>query len=283
MNIRQSVIAGSWYPGDPKLLSKDVAHYLEQAHVRAPNGKLWGVLAPHAGYSYSGPVAAYAFKCLQGQHPDVVVIVSPLHHVHSAPLLTTAYEAYETPLGLVKVDRPAVNDLDRALEQQLGIGLTSLRHDKEHSLEIELPFLQHVLGEFRLLPVMMSDQQASVAEALGLALAETLQGQQALFIVSSDLSHFYRHDLACEFDQEMLRRLEQFDPPAILDAEEEGVGFACGRGAMAAVLWATKKLGANRIKVVRHATSGDISGDYSSVVGYGAAVIWQAATSGDRA
>jgi AmmeMemoRadiSam system protein B len=279
MNIRQSVVAGSWYPGDPELLTKDLTQYLAQARVLAPNGKLWGVLAPHAGYYYSGPVAAYAFKCLQGQHPAVVVIVSPLHHVHSAPLLTTAYEAYETPLGLVEVDRSAVSDLDRALEQHLGIGLTPLRHDKEHSLEIELPFLQHVLGDFRLLPVMMRDQQATVAEALGLALAETLQGQQVLFIVSSDLSHFYRHDLACEFDQEMLRRLERFDPPAIMAAEEEGAGFACGRGAIAAVLWATKKLGANRITVVRHATSGDISGDYSSVVGYGAAVIWQSATS----
>ncbi len=282
MNIRQSVIAGSWYPANPEMLTQDVTQYLDQAQVQPPRGKVWGILAPHAGYYYSGPVAAYAFKCLQGQQPDLVVVLSPLHHVHSAALLTTAFEAYETPLGLIEIEQQAVNDLDRALTDRLGLGLTWLQRDKEHSLEIELPFLQHVLGSFRLLPVMIRDQEASIVKALGLSLAETLENRQVLFVASSDLSHFYRHEIACEFDQEMLRRLKQFDPLAILNAEAEGAGYACGRGAIAAVLWATKKLGADRIDVLRHATSGDVSGDYSSVVGYGAAVIWETAATESR-
>lgn len=280
MNVRPSPIAGSWYPGHSKSLTRDLDKYLDQAEVQPPSGKLWGVVAPHAGYYYSGPVAAHAFKCLRGLQPDLVAVVSPLHSGHRAPLLTTAYEAYETPLGLIEVDTPAVNQLDRALQAHLGYGLTPLRQDREHSLEIELPFLQHTLGQFRLLPVMIRDQRASVAKALGQALAEILQGRQALLVASSDLSHFYPHSAACELDGEVLRRLEAFDPEGVMDVEEEGVGFACGRGAIAAVLWASRQLGADQVSILRHATSGDVSGDYESVVGYGAAVIWQASDNG---
>jgi AmmeMemoRadiSam system protein B len=138
-----------------------------------------------------------------------------------------------------------------------------------------LPFLQYILGSFRLLPVMIRDQSPAVAKALGQALAETVSGLQVVFIASSDLSHFYPQAQAQALDTELLRRLEAFDPQGVLDAEVEGVGFACGRAAIAAVLWAAQQLGANRVNVLRHATSGEVSGDFSSVVGYGAAVIWQ--------
>jgi AmmeMemoRadiSam system protein B len=220
-------------------------------------------------------VAAYAFKCLHGLQPEVVAVISPFHHSHHAPLLTTAYEAYKTPLGLIEVDIQAVNELDRALRERLKHGLTPLHHDMEHSLEIELPFLQHVLSPFRLLPVMIEDQRLTVAKALGQALATTLQGRSALFVASSDLSHFYPQKTACRLDAELLRRLEAFDPQGVMEAETEGVGFACGRAAIAAVLWATRSLGANRVRILRHATSGEVTGDLDSVVGYGAALIWQ--------
>ncbi len=275
MNVRPSPIAGSWYPGHAEILTRDINQYLDQAEVQPPEGKIWGVVAPHAGYRYSGPVAAYAFKCLRDLQPDLVVVISPLHSGHPASLLTTAYEAYQTPLGLVEVDTSTVDELDRALQARLGYGLTQLQPDREHSLEIELPFLQHVLGSFRLLPVMIRDQRNSVAEALGQALAETLPGRPVLLVASSDLSHFYPQSTARELDMEVLRRLEAFDPQGVMNAETEGVGFACGRAAIAAVLWAAKQLGADRVSVVRHATSGDVTGDFGSVVGYGAAVIWQ--------
>lgn len=276
MNIRPSPIAGRWYPGNPDVLAWDLNQYLKQADVQNPPGKIWGVVAPHAGYYYSGAVAAHAFKCLSGLHPELVVVVSPLHHPHPAPLLTTAYEAYETPLDIVEVDAPAIADLNRSLRNHLDYGLTALHRDSEHSLEIELPFLQHILGKFRLLPVMIHNQNPLVAKALGQALAEALPGRRVLFVASSDLSHFYPQKDACQLDAELLRRLEAFDPQAVMDAEAEGVGYACGRAAIAAILWATKQLGANRVSILQHATSGDISGDFDSVVGYGAAVIWQA-------
>ena len=236
---------------------------------------MWGIIVPHAGYYYSGQVAAYAFKCLQGLQPELVAVVSPFHHGHHAPLLTTAYEAYKTPLGLVEVDTKSVNDLDHAFRERFDHGLIMLHHDIEHSLEIELPFLHHVLGRFRLLPVMIQDQRLIVAKVLGQALAATLQGRSALLVASSDLSHFHSQKTACQMDAELLRRLEAFDPQGVMEAETEGVGFACGRAAIAAVLWAGKSLGANRVRILHHATSGDVTGDFASVVGYGVAIMWQ--------
>ena len=180
MKVRPSPLAGRWYPANPTILTRNLNQYLDQAQVRAPDGKLWGIVVPHAGYTYSGPVAAYAFKCLYGLQPELVVIISPFHAGHQDPLLTTAYQAYETPLGSVEVDMQAIMQLNEVLQNKLDQGLTPLQHEQEHSLEIELPFLQHILGEFRLLPIMMRNQRTRVAKALGEALAETLQGRRVL-------------------------------------------------------------------------------------------------------
>ena len=239
-----------------------------------PPGKIWGIVVPHAGYRYSGQVAAHAFACLKGLQPELVVIISPLHQMYHASLLTTSHDAYETPLGVVEVDQAVVAQVDKVLRKS-GVGLTAVSHDHEHALEIELPFLQQVLGSFKLLPIMIRNQTPTIVQALAQALAKTLVGKNAILIASSDLSHFYPQPLAAEFDGEILRRLAAFDPQGILAAEEEHAGFACGRGAIAAVLWASKALGANRVNILNYATSGDATGKYDSVVGYGAAVIWQ--------
>lgn len=275
MDIRPSPLAGTWYPRDPTVLIHNLSRYLADANPQMPAGKIWGIVAPHAGYIYSGPVAAYAFKCVQALRPEIVVVISPMHSSDRAPILTTGHQAYDTPLGAVPVDVEAVRRLDRALQERLGRKLKPIYNDPEHALEIELPFLQYVLGEFQLLPLMLAEQRVRTIEALGGALAETVRGRPVLFVASSDLSHFYPQARARELDTELLRRVEAFDPQAVMDAEEEGVGFACGRGAIAAVLWATRALGANRAGVLRYATSGDVTGDLTAVVGYGAAAIWQ--------
>ncbi len=274
MNIRPSPIAGTWYPGNPGRLRQTVDDFFSQVDTAVPPGKILGIVVPHAGYRYSGQVAAHAFACLKGLRPNLAVIVSPLHQMYHASLLTTAHEAYETPLGVVEVDRTAVEQVHQAL-QKLGMGLTAVAHDHEHALEIELPFLQQVLGSFKLLPIMIRNQTPTVVQALAQVLAQTLTGQNAILIASSDLSHFYPQPLAAEFDGEILRRLAEFDPQGILNAEEEHAGFACGRGAIATVLWAAEALGANQVNILNYATSGDATGKYDSVVGYGAAVIWQ--------
>jgi hypothetical protein len=141
-------------------------------------------------------------------------------------------------------------------------------------LEIELPFLQRVLPDpFLLLPVMVHDSRDKVAQILGQALAEVLKNRSGLLVASTDLSHFYSQRLAEALDAEMLRQVEAFDPSGVLRVEEEGKGFACGRGALASVLWAAKYLRANQVQILHHATSGDATGDFNQVVGYAAAVI----------
>ena len=276
-HVRPSPIAGSWYEGNPKTLAHIVDQYLDQAELPDLPGELVAVIAPHAGHRYSGPVAGCAFAAVRGRSYDLVAVLSPMHQPYSEGLLTTAHAAYGTPLGEVPVDQKAVADLDARLRPVLGEGLAPVAYDQEHSLEIELPFLQRALAaEFKLLPVMVRSQSAKVSQLLGAALAGTLRGKNALVVASTDLSHFYTQKEALVFDQEMLRRIESFSPEAVFCAEDEQKGYACGLGALTAVLWAAKDLGADTIKVLRHATSGDVTGDYSSVVGYGAAVVLKA-------
>ena len=272
--VRPSPIAGTWYEGNPKALARMVDQYLDQAELPELSGKVIAVIAPHAGHVYSGPVAGYAFASVRGTTPDIVAVLSPMHQPYYETLLTTAHSAYETPLGRVPVDSDIVAILDSRLRTSLGYGLTPVAYDHEHSLEIELPFLQRALGAgFKLLPVMVRTQSAQVSQQLGADLAETLRGKKALIVASTDLSHFYSQDEAVAFDTEMLHRIESFSPEEVFSAEKDKRGFACGLGALTAVLWAAKAMGASTVKVLRHATSGDVTGDYSSVVGYGAAVI----------
>jgi AmmeMemoRadiSam system protein B len=274
MDTRPSPIAGRWYPGDSGQLASSVDDYISAAQLPEIKGQVIAVMAPHAGHVYSGPVAGYAFGALQGMGTELVAVVSPMHQPYSQPLLTSAHQAYQTPLGSVLIDQEAISDLNGRLEQKLGFGLTAVRNDAEHSLEIELPFLQRALqGEFLLLPVMVRDQSPRVGQALGAALAEVLAGRNALIVASTDLSHFYNQQQAKELDAEVLRRVEAFDPLGVIQAEEEGKGFACGRSALAAVLWAAEGLGANSVQILKHATSGDVTGDFAEVVGYAAAVI----------
>lgn len=273
MDIRPSPLAGRWYPDDAPTLSQTVDGFLDAAAVDSVDHAIRGVLAPHAGLRFSGPVAGHAFQAIRGMDVDLVAIVGPSHYANENPALTCGHDVFETPLGQVHVDRSAVDQLNAKLTARLGFGLTSVRNDPEHSIEMELPFLQRALGEFSVLPVILVDQSAKVSRALGEALAETLSGKRALLVASSDLSHFYERDTADRLDREMLKRIKEFDPDAVLEAEAGGHAYACGHGAIAATLWATKALGATDVQVLNYATSGDVSGDYESVVGYGAAAI----------
>ena len=274
MDIRPSPIAGRWYPGDPGRLADSVDKYIDTAKVPDIEGEVVGIIVPHAGHIYSGPVAGYAFKAIRDLNPELVVVVSPMHQPYSQPFLTSAHQAYQTPLGTISIDHEAVAALSDVLVEELEYGLTPVRNDAEHSLEIELPFLQRVLtSEFRLLPIMVRDQNPQAVETLGRSLARVISEQPALLVASSDLSHFYDQLQAEHLDAEMLRQVEAFDPLGVLETEEQGKGFACGRNAIAAVLWAAQDLGATQVKVLKHATSGDVTGDYSGVVGYAAAVI----------
>lgn len=276
MDRRPSPIAGSWYPGSPEALALSVDAQLEKAPPIELPGHLVAIIVPHAGHRYSGHIAAQAFRMLKDSRPEIVAVVSPLHQPYAVRVASTSHAAYETPLGIVPVDRPLLDRLASELEARAGVMLERIAHDQEHSLEIELPFLQRVLSEpFRLLPVMIRDQSHKTTEALGHALGALLGSQMAILVGSTDLSHFYPETIARSLDAEILKRLEAFDPAGVLAAESEGAGFACGKGAVAAILWAARDLGADRVRLLAYGTSGDITGDHDSVVGYGAAAVYR--------
>jgi hypothetical protein len=274
MDLRPSPIAGLWYEGDRKVLARTVDAYLDAAQLPPLEGEVIGVVAPHAGHRYSGPVAGYAFAAVRGHSPDLVAVLSPFHNYHHAPILLAAYNAYETPLGSIPVDAAAVAALEAALAAVSGPALTRIFSDPEHSLEIELPFLQRALAsKWKLLPLMVRAQDAPTCKDLGLALANTLRGMNALLVASTDLSHYHDQQTALTLDRALLAQVEAFEPEPLFDLERSGRGSACGLGALSAVMWAARELGADKIEILRHATSGDTTGDYSAVVGYGAAVI----------
>lgn len=283
LDVRPSPIAGQWYEADPEMLARNVDEYLEEAQLPALDGEVVAVIAPHAGHAYSGAVAGYAFAALRdastrlSASPNLVAVIAPMHHPYVEPLITTAHDAYSTPLGNVPVDKDALLELDTILKSELGFGLSPVSNDKEHSVEIELPFLQRALAsdqsEWKLLPVMVRAREPRVSEGLGKALANVLRDKNFALVASTDLSHFYDHKTALTYDRAMLNEIESFNPEGAFDVERAGKGFACGLGAFTAVLWASRELGADKVQVLRHATSGNVTGDYSSVVGYAAAVI----------
>ena len=272
--IRPSPIAGIWYENNPEKLAAKVDGYLDKVVLPDFDGDVVGVIAPHAGFRYSGAVAGHAFAAVRARDFDLVALLSPMHAAHPDSFLCASHHAYATPLGKIPIARDLVDAVDSNLREELGFGLTPIANDREHSLEIELPFLQRALsGDFSLLPIMIRSTDAQELEILGKALAKVLDGRNALLVASTDLSHFYAQDVAKMLDGEMLRQMENFSPEGMLEAEEMGKGFACGCGAVAATLYAARELGADSVKVLNYATSGDVTGDFSSVVGYGAGVV----------
>jgi hypothetical protein len=220
IDVRPSPIAGRWYEENPSALARTVDEYLEDAHLPELDGDVIGVIAPHAGHQYSGEVAGYAFAALKGLRPDLVVVAGPMHHPYSQPLITTTHAAYSTPLGVVPVDHTALNDLDVLAKAELGFGFTPVSKDQEHSLEIELPFLQRVFQhEWKLLPIMVRALEERVSEGVGKALAGVLRDKNFVLVASTDLSHFFKQEAAMAYDRAMLAEIENFNPAGAFDLD----------------------------------------------------------------
>lgn len=269
-DVRPSPLAGTWYPGQPDALRSLLDSMLGDEQPALTGRRLVGLLAPHAGIRYSGPVAAKAFTYVKGMNFDTVIVIGPMHHPIGGAVLTSGHNAYTTPLGEMPVDQDFLGELNR------HVSLTPIRDDPEHSVEIELPFLQRTLNtpeRTTLVPLMLRDQSAGMAARLAMALSGLLKDRRALLVASSDLSHFYSQMDANELDTALLERFSDFDPDGVIEADETGIGYACGRGAIATVLHTARLLGADQAQVVGYATSGDRGGDRLRVVGYGAGVI----------
>ncbi len=274
MQVRPSPIAGSWYSADPHELESELLGYIEQATLPAIPGEITGLIAPHAGYFYSGKTAGYAYRAIAGRTFDLVVIVSPLHEFRPYNLLTSAHSAYATPLGEVKIEQDLLSAFRENLLMTQGIDIVPVANDREHSLEIQLPFLQVCLAApFELLPIMVRTHDLEVLTLVSETLSSVLQKRKCLLVASTDLSHFYPEQKARALDAKMLQHFLDFAPEKVLESEERGTAFACGAGAVALVLMTTANLGANKVTLLHQSTSANSSGDIQSVVGYGAAAI----------
>jgi len=272
-SIRPSPIAGTWYTNQPEALRREIRTYLDEAKIPAIAGEVIGLIAPHAGYIYSGRTAGHAYRAVQGKIADVVTVFSPFHDYTDEKLLTTYHSAYLTPLGLVPVALDILEEFQKRIAEK-GLFAREIAYDREHSLEIQLPFLQVALGkEFRLFPLMIRTHELDEIEIIAQAAATVLKDKNSLLVASTDLSHFYDEETACKLDEEMLKRIAAFSPEQVLEAERRGIAFACGAGAVAAVLRIAQLVGGKDVRILHHSTSGAETGDYSSVVGYGAAII----------
>ena len=272
--IRPSALAGRWYPADPKELAESVDSYIQAAVVPAFEGEVIALISPHAGHLYSGPIAGYGFAAIQDLEPELVVILSPYHSYHSGAILTSAHQAYQTPLGNIPVDQGTIDAIEKQLQKITGQSLVRVQDDEEHAVEILLPFFQRALKKpFQILPLMIRSLDPGLMKTLGLILARVQEMGQVLLTASTDLSHFHQADKARVLDQAIIDQITALDPEGLFAAQAEGQGSACGLAALAAVIWACRESGPARAHILRYAHSGAITGADHSVVGYTSAII----------
>jgi len=272
MTVRSPVVAGMFYPGQRDVLAHLVDDLLTRANPAALKGAVKGLLAPHAGYMYSGLTAAYGYKLLKGLRGVTVVIAAPSHREHFDGISIYPGDAYRTPLGTVLVDA-ALRDAIASFGPPIVVSLSG--HREEHAVEVHLPFLQRTLEDFSFVPVVMGEQQREYCDALGAALAGACSGKPVVIVASSDLSHYFPYDTARMLDGVAQDDIAQFDPQRLLDDIENERTEACGGGPLAAMLIAAKRLGADRTAILHACNSGDVTGDRSGVVGYLSAVAFK--------
>ncbi|HZT75429.1 MAG TPA: AmmeMemoRadiSam system protein B [Vicinamibacterales bacterium] len=277
MATRPAAVAGTWYPGGARALASAVEQYLSGAHDLA--GELVALIAPHAGLMYSGPVAAHAYALLRDRRFDTVVIVGPSHFVGFSGVAVYPRGGFETPFGVAAIDE----DVAQALLRVAPIVREHpAAHGREHSVEMQLPFVKHLLPDARIVPLVMGYQTAETSHALGDALGDVLDARHALIVASSDLSHYQPAHTAAALDAVVTECVARFDAEALQRALDARPDHACGGGPMVATLRAAKWLGAKNAVVLDYADSGDVSGDKSAVVGYMAAALGTFASADPR-
>ncbi len=279
-NVRKPAVAGQFYTADPQALRREIESYIADAEADdAPSGEVVALVSPHAGYMYSGGVAAHGYRLVRGKKYETVVVIAPSHVEYFDFCSVFAGDAYLTPLGEIPIDRSTV-DLITSKDDLVRKSEKGHSHDRlgrgEHSLEVQLPFLQVALGDFELVPVVMGSQDYECVRALGEVLGEFLSGKNALIVASTDLSHFHSGKRAKNLDGVFIEALERFDPEAMRKSMEDRETEACGGGPTMAAMIAARMLGADRCGMLAYATSGDITGDRSSVVGYVSAAMFRA-------
>lgn len=279
-DVRPSILAGTWYPGNPDDLTKVIQGYLSRVEMTGLDGKVKALIVPHAGYVYSGPVAAHAYRLLQKTKFSRVILVGPSHRVGFSGVSVNLQSAYETPLGIVPVDRKLARMI---LNKGPNTRWLKKAHSGEHSLEIQLPFLQTVLQNFKIVPLIMGRQDPDTCSNLSKTIAQVLADVEGtLLIASSDLSHFHTYTRAKALDRIFIDHVRMFDPQGLSKDLLSGKCEACGGGPVITILRAARDLGADRTSILNYANSGDVTGKHGSVVGYLAAAVFRSSDTGPR-
>ena len=272
--IREPVFAGEWYPGQSDILSRDIRQYLQNVKEGKSEGEVVALVSPHAGYMFSGQVAAHAYQFIAGKSFDSVIVIGPSHRFPFKGASLWDRGGFRTPLGVVPVDTELSKKL---MEKRKEIRFIPEAHSQEHSLEIQIPFLQIVLKSFKLIPIVMEPYWSwESCQSLASAIGETVRGKNVLLIASSDLSHFHSYDEAVKLDKILANHVDRFDPEGLNRDLKGGRCEACGGGGILTVMLAAQALGANQGKVLKTLNSGDVTGDRSRVVGYAAGVFYKA-------
>lgn len=270
--IRMPVFAGTWYPKDETELTATLKSYIEDAKVESVGGEVIGLICPHAGYIYSGKVAAHAYRTLKGKSYDVVVLVGPSHRYPFKGASVYSQGSWVSPLGVLKIEESVAKSI---LDHDETIRDIEAAHVKEHSLELQLPFIIEMLGQVPIVPIVMGEQDLENVRIVAEAIASALRGKKGLIIASSDLSHYHDGATADKMDARLIDFVKAMDTKGLMDELRKGSIEACGGGPIAVALMASRELGADRVKILKHTNSGDVTNDYGSVVGYLAAVLYR--------
>jgi len=278
MGVRRPWVAGAFYPASLDRLRDAIegsfTHPLgpgKLSHKGSQEREIIGVVCPHAGYMYSGPFAAHSYYHLASEKtPSVVIILGPNHTGLGGPVSMWGEGAWETPLGNVEIHEPLAKKIFEASDI---IDMDESAHLREHSIEVQLPFLQYIYGETRIVPICMGFQDLGTSRAIGRAIAESVAGMDALILASTDLTHMETKDSAGEKDRGVIERIESMNEEALQSWVRSQRVSMCGYGPVSATLVAAKRLGATKAQLLAYGTSGDITGDTSAVVGYASAKI----------
>lgn len=280
--FQKPLLAGTWYPGSESELRASVEKYLSRVPSSGIVEKPIALISPHAGHMYSGQVAAYSYAGLRGHKFDTVLVIGPSHRVPFSGAATFDCAGFSTPLGDVPMDRELAKAL---MKREPMIKNFPEVFAGEHSIEIQLPFLQAVLPGFRLVPVIMGDADMATCRRLADAICDCIRGKSVLVVASSDLSHFHSYETAKEMDQRLLESVKAMDADRLYSSLEKGTSEACGRGPVITAMLFSRKLGANSCRVLEYANSGDVTGEKTSsrgVVGYASAVFFESRRDKDQ-
>lgn len=263
--MRTPAVAGQFYPSSKKDLARELSHCF--AGVPAKERRVLGAVVPHAGYIYSGNTAAYVYSSLPVV--DTFILVGPNHTGYGSPVSVSS-DSWSTPLGEVKADIEFIKALPKRI-----IDPDDAAHKYEHSIEVQLPFLQHMFHDFKIVPVCLGMQDEETAIEVGQEIAEAVRkaDKRCVIIASSDFTHFKPDNVARDDDAYCIKAILDLDVPEFYRRLFERTASVCGYGPIAAMLTATKELGARNAALLKYSTSGDTTGDFTSVVGYAGIVV----------